>query len=103
MRPEEVIYSQRTDAKIAEFARKHRFPGWYIDSNGCYGVMIGKYWICIFINDLDDKMEITVDTVSESGYFDCNLEWEFPEDEAALAETAKRFVAQYANKIGEVL
>mgnify|MGYP005777263901 CR=1 FL=1 len=100
MRPKEVIYTQMTDSRIAEFARKYRFPGWYIDSNGCYGVMIGRYWICIFICEYDDKMEVTVDTVGESGFFDNNLQWETPEDEEAVAETARRFVAHYANKIG---
>ena len=95
-----VVYQVLTHPRVAEFARKYRFPGWYIDSNGCYGVMIGRYWICIFICEYDDKMEVTVDTVGESGFFDNNLQWETPEDEEAVAETARRFVAHYANKIG---
>ena len=91
-----VTYEVLTHPRVAEFARETRFPGWYFDSNGCYGCLVGKYWIAVFLNDCDDTLDITVDTVGEEGYFDVNLEWETAVDNAALATAAKRLVAKYA-------
>lgn len=90
-----VTYQVMTSAKVTEFARETRFPGWYIDVNGCYGCQLGKFWISVFEND-DGALDIAVDTVGEEGFFDNNVEWETPEDNAALADTAKRFLAKYA-------
>lgn len=94
----ETVYAQITHEKVSNFAHEHRFPGWYIDSNGCYGCVIGRFWISIFVNDCDETLDITVDTIGEEGFFDQNLEWETPEDNDALAETARRFMAKYATK-----
>lgn len=91
-----VVYQVLTHPRVAEFARKYRFPGWYIDSNGCYGCMLGAFWIAVFVNDCDNSLDITVDTVGETGFLDENLEWETAENDEALAETAKRFMRQYA-------
>lgn len=93
-----VAYQPLTHPRVAEFARKFRFPGWYIDSTGCYGCLLGKYWIAVFVNDCDESLDITVDTVGETGYFDKNLEWETAESDDELALTATRFVAKYAMK-----
>lgn len=93
---EDCVYQIHTHPRVAEFAHKFRFPGWYIDSNGCYGCLLGKFWIAVFVNDCDNSLDITVDTVGETSYFDRNLEWETAEDCDTLAETAKRFMAQYA-------
>lgn len=93
-----VAYQPLTHQRVAEFARKFRFPGWYIDSTGCYGCLLGKYWIAVFVNDCDESLDITVDTVGETGYFDKNLEWETAESDDELALTATRFVAKYAMK-----
>ena len=92
-------YQISTDKRIIKFANSARFPGWYIDSNGCYCCVVGKYLISIFINDMDDNMDITVDAIGERGYFDKNLEWESPEDEESMMETACRFMSQYANRL----
>ena len=72
-----VAYQPLTHPRVAEFARKFRFPGWYIDSTGCYGCVLGKYWIAVF---------------------DKNLEWETAESDDELALTATRFMAKYALK-----
>lgn len=90
---QKVTYQVLTHPLVAEFARKFRFPGWYIDSNGCYGCVIGKYWISIFAND-DGALDIAVDTVSETGYFDKNIEWETAESDDELAGTARRFMTK---------
>ena len=87
-----------THIRVAKFAQKFRFPGWYIDINGCYGCVLGKYWIAVFMNDCEETLDITVDTVGETGYFDENLEWETPESDDELALTARRFMAKYALK-----
>lgn len=92
-----VAYQPLTHPRVAEFARKSRFPGWYIDSNGCYGCVLGRYWISVFAND-DGALDIAVDTVGETGFFDVNLEWETAESDDELALTATRFVAKYAMK-----
>ena len=93
-----VTYQQLTHPRVAEFARKFRFPGWYIDSNGWYGCVLGKYWIAIFMNDCDKTLNISVDTVGEKGFFDENLEWETAESDNELAQTARRFMTKYAQK-----
>lgn len=89
-----VAYQPLTHPRVAEFARKFRFP----DSTGCYGCVLGKYWIAVFVNDCDESLDITVDTVGETGYFDKNLEWETAESDDELALTATRFMAKYALK-----
>ena len=91
-----VAYQPLTHPRVAEFAREHRFPGWYLDVNGCYGCVIGKFWISIFVNDCDDTLDITVDTIGEEGFFDKNLEWETPDGADELVQTAKRFMVKYA-------
>lgn len=93
-----VAYQPLTHLRVAEFARKFRFPSWCIDSTGCYGCVLGKYWIAVFVNDCDESLDITVDTVGETGYFDKNLEWETAESDDELALTATRFMAKYALK-----
>ena len=95
---ENTVFVTQTHPRVAKFASEHRFPGWYLDVNGCYGCVLGKYWICVFVNDCDNSLDITVDGIGENGFFDQNLEWETAEDDDSLAETAKRFMAQYAAK-----
>lgn len=94
----EVDYYQKTHLIVCKFAKSHPFSGWFIDITGCYGCLIGKYWISIFVNDMDDSLKITVDTIGENGFFDKNLEWETPKHEDAMVETAMRFMAKYAAK-----
>lgn len=50
------------------------------------------------MNDCDESLDITVDTVGETGHFDKNLEWETAESDDELALTATRFMAKYALK-----
>lgn len=91
-------YIIETDERIIDFANRYRFPGWYIDSNGMYVCIVGKYLISIFINSCDDCMDITVDTIGESGFFDNNVEWESNNDFEEIAEAAKRFMCTYVRK-----
>lgn len=93
-----VLYSVETDQRIIDFSQKYKFPGWFIDACGCYGCLIGKYLISIFINSCDNTMDITVDTIGKDGFFDNNVEWETPANEKELFETAKRFVKKYLDK-----
>ena len=96
MKCQAIVYTVKIHPWVARFAKEYCFPGWYIDTNGCYGCLLGKYWISVFVNDCDKTLDITVDTVGESGYLDKNLEWETAEDDATLAETARRLMSQYA-------
>ena len=92
------VYTIYTDVRVIDFARKHPFPGWYIDIDGYYCCIIGRYLISIFVNDCDNTMDIAVDAVSGTGKFDQNIEWVTPLTDAELAETAMRFTAQYARE-----
>ena len=67
----EVIYKVKTHPWVARFASEYRFPGWYIDTNGCYGCLLSKYWISVFVNDYDKTLDITVDTIGRCG-IGCN-------------------------------
>ena len=80
-----------------EFAADVRLPGWYFDSRGCYCLNLGRYLICIFQND-DGALDITVDTLSPEGFYDCNLEWETPEDKNELIQLAGEFTLKYTRK-----
>ena len=93
-----VAYQPLTHPRVVEFAQKFHFPGWYIDSNGWYGCVLGKYWIAVFVNNCDKTLDITVDTVGPTGYFDENLEWETAESDDELARTALQFMMKYALK-----
>ena len=88
-----------TNSCVSEFAHRFSFPGWYIDITGCYSCLLGKYLISIFMNDCDNTLDITVDTISDTGHFDQNIEWETPENDDELAKTARRFMVKYAAKI----
>lgn len=94
-----IAFQQLTHPHVAEFAQKFRFPGWYIDSNGCYGCVLGQYWISIFVNDDDGTLDIAVDTVGETGFFDKNVEWESPDGDDEMVVTAKRFMVKYAKAL----
>lgn len=43
-------------------------------------------------------MDIAVDTIGESGFFDNNVEWESNNDFEEIAEAAKRFMYTYVRK-----
>lgn len=86
------------DITPKEFAADVRLPGWYFDSSGCYCLNLGRFLICIFQNSFDGALEITVDTLSPEGFYDCNLEWETPEDKNELIQLAGAFTLKYARK-----
>lgn len=88
-----------THTRLELFVHRHAFPGWYIDVSGCYCCMLGRYLISIFVNSCDDTLDITVDTVGSLGYFDTNIEWETPQSESELVNTARRYVREYSSKI----
>lgn len=54
---------------------KAALPGFYTDARGAYGIVIGRVYICCFIND-DEMYDVTVDTVDENGDFALNIDWE---------------------------
>lgn len=92
----ECYYITDTDHRIAKLADKYKFPGWYFDANGSYCCNINKYLISIFINDCDNSIDITCDTIGESGYFDENLEWETANNEVSACKTACKFMKKYS-------
>lgn len=83
---------------VEEFAEKHLLPGWYIDVCGMYCLNLGRYLITVFQNDIGGVLEVCVDELSERGAYEGNREWETPETEKDVAETALRFAKQYAPK-----
>lgn len=50
-------------------------PGFYIDGRGAYGIVLGRVYICCFLND-DGLYDVTADTVDKNGDFACNIFWE---------------------------
>ena len=95
---DQVVYTQKTSRALARFINEHPLPGWYVDANGYYGIMLGRYWLMIFLSD-DGQLEITVDTFTKEGTLDNNIWWETPEDDIALMETALRLMAKYSKQL----
>lgn len=63
--------------------KAYRLPGFYTDERGAYGVIVGKVYICCFVNSEDGKYDVTADTLDANGDFALNLDWESydqPED-----------------------
>lgn len=87
-----------TDARIVEFANKARFPGWYIDFNGCYCCVINNMLFCVFVNSDTNELEFTIDGIGDSGYFDENYEWETLDNTFNSINTIKKYMVKYLFK-----
>lgn len=81
-----------TNPKLQAFIDKHMLPGFYIDVTGCYSIVIYKYLISVFLNSDTNELEVTMDTISDSGFFDWNVEWETPASDDEIVTTIKRFM-----------
>ena len=88
----------KSNDEVLSFAEYAKLPGWYIDYNGCYCCIIKEYLFCVFLNSDSEELEFTVDTISESGHFDNNLEWETPKDCYDMIKTIQKYVKKYINK-----
>lgn len=66
-------------------------PGFYKDARGAYGIVVGRVYICCFIND-DGSYDVTADTVDKNGDFALNLDWE-------SYDTPKEAVAQLRHRL----
>lgn len=79
-----------------EFAERHMPPGWYLDARGTLCLNLGRYLICVFQNSAKDHLDITVDTLSPEGFYDCNIEWETPNTESEMMERMGEFTLKYS-------
>lgn len=61
--------------RVLEFAKKARFPGWYIDFNGSYCCIINGALCSVFVNSDTDELDFTIDTANREGIFDVNRDW----------------------------
>lgn len=85
-----------TNPKLQAFIDKHMLPGFYIDVTGSYSIVIYKYLISVFLNSDTDELEVTMDTISDRGFFDQNIEWEAPTSDEEVVATIKRFILRAA-------
>lgn len=85
-----------TNPKLQTFIDKHMLPGFYIDVTGCYSIVIYKYLISVFLNSDTDELEVTMDTISDRGFFDQDIEWETPASDEEIVATIKRFMLRAA-------
>lgn len=63
--------------------KAYQLPGFYTDERGAYGVIVGKVYVCCFVNGEDGKYDVTADALDSNGDFALNLDWEsydLPED-----------------------
>lgn len=81
-----------TNQKLQAFINKHMLPGFYIDATGSYSIVIYKYLISVFLNSDTNELEVTMDTIGDSGFFDWNVEWEAPASDDEIVTTIKRFM-----------
>lgn len=72
-----------------------QLPGFYIDARGAYGIVIRQWYICCFINSEDGAYDVTVDTISCSGDFDNNVEWESYDNPWRAIDCLRSFMIQY--------
>ena len=79
-------------------AERYMPPGWYLDVRETLCLNLGHYLLCVFQNSDDDELNITVDTLSPEGFYDCNVEWEIPKSESKMMELMGRFTLKYAQK-----
>lgn len=81
-----------------QFAERYMPPGWYLDARGTLCLNLGRYLLCVFQNSDDDELNITVDTLSPEGFYDCNVEWETPKTESEMMDLMGRFTLKYADR-----
>lgn len=75
-----------------------KLPGFYMDERGAYGIVIGTFYICCFINQSNDEYDVTVDTIDENGDFALNLEWESYKWSDDAINCLRRMTKRYAAK-----
>ena len=75
-----------TDMRLIKLSENLR--GWYFDTTGVLCCMINEILFTIFVNDLDDVVEIAADKLTATG-FDMNLEWDTLDMNNPVAATNK--------------
>lgn len=92
----ETIFEVKTDKRLVEVANKLRMPGWYFDINGVLCCIINYNLFTIFVNDCTNELEIAVDTLSENGWFEQNLDWQtLSTDTNEMFMQIKELISQY--------
>ena len=92
----ETICEVKTDKRLVEVANKLRMPGWYFDINGILCCIINHNLFTIFVNDCTNELEIAVDTLSENGWFEQNLDWQtLSTDTNEMFMQIKELISQY--------
>lgn len=86
-----------TNPKLEAFIKAYQIPGFYIDVCGMYCFAFDKYLLSVFVNSDTDELEVTVDTLSDRGLFEVNLEWETPQTPLGLYESICTLLKKYQN------
>ena len=85
-------FTIETDKRLIDFANYAKLSGWYFDANGCYCCICRNKVFCVFINDCENTMDISVDFIGN----DINIEWETQDDFGEMLKTIQRLLSKYA-------
>lgn len=92
----ETIFEVKTDKRLVEVANKLRMPGWYFDINGVLCCIINYNLFTIFVNNCTNELEIAVDSLSENGIFEQNIEWQtLTTDTNEALKQIRQVICQY--------
>lgn len=87
--------------KLQAFIQAYPIPGFYVDVCGMYCFAFGKYLLSVFVDGDTDELEVAVDTLSDRGLFEQNLEWATPQTPRELHATICALLKKYQNLEGE--
>ena len=66
----------------------------FVWTNDSYHILIGKYLVWVFVNDITLDFDVTVD-IWRDGNFDQNIEWESYSDAQDALKRFYEFVGEY--------
>lgn len=78
---------------------KQGLPGFYMNSHGYYGIVLGGVYICAFINSDTNEYDVTVDAPDNVGDFADNIEWQSFETPEHAIDCLRRMVRAYCPPI----
>ena len=84
--------------KLEKFVNSHTsiLYGFYMDVTGACCLNLGKYLISIFQNTDTNSLDLRVDTLSQNGVFENDVEWITPDSEEIMAAEICRVIRQYS-------
>lgn len=90
-----IIFQQftiETNKTLIDFANYAKLSGWYFDANGCYCCICRNKVFCVFINNCDNSMDISVHFIGNN----IDIEWETHNDFNEMLKAIQRLLSKYA-------